>query len=251
MWSPPRPTYTVTGRPASFCRPRCQASRTQCNMSISWAPSKPHLLIGTDNNLGAETRIGYTSSTKILPPGPASRSSLVAIRWPYRSTSSSRLHPSTTSAAAASPSRYAYHHGYYDGVEREFRGFGAVDRWDVEELSAVVGQAAAESACQSRSDLITYCPPIRTSSWFHLGLAVGGTEMSTAYRKEYFHDPSAHILPQTVLPAEDLAASEEHDALPGAQGVASAQARCTLKMRLRDPHPKRLRAPPSPSRLPR
>ena len=23
--------------------------------------------------------------------------------------------------------RYAYHHGYFDGVEREFRGFGLVD----------------------------------------------------------------------------------------------------------------------------
>ena len=30
--------------------------------------------------------------------------------------------------------RYAYHHGYFDGVEREFRGFGMVEQWDTEEL---------------------------------------------------------------------------------------------------------------------
>ena len=29
--------------------------------------------------------------------------------------------------------RYAYHHGYFDSVEREFRGFGLVEQWDTEE----------------------------------------------------------------------------------------------------------------------
>ncbi len=27
---------------------------------------------------------------------------------------------------------YSYHHGYYDRIEREFRGFGRVERWDQE-----------------------------------------------------------------------------------------------------------------------
>ena len=30
-------------------------------------------------------------------------------------------------------SRYAYHHGYYDGREREFGGFGYVEQWDTDE----------------------------------------------------------------------------------------------------------------------
>ena len=28
--------------------------------------------------------------------------------------------------------RYAYHHGYFDGIGREFRGFGMVEQWDTE-----------------------------------------------------------------------------------------------------------------------
>ena len=32
--------------------------------------------------------------------------------------------------------RYAYHHGYFDGIEREFRGFGMVEQWDTEEYRA-------------------------------------------------------------------------------------------------------------------
>ncbi len=30
--------------------------------------------------------------------------------------------------------RYRYRHGYFDGGEREFRGFGRVDQWDTEEI---------------------------------------------------------------------------------------------------------------------
>ena len=33
--------------------------------------------------------------------------------------------------------RYAYHHGYFDGIEREFRGFGMVEQWDTEEFAAL------------------------------------------------------------------------------------------------------------------
>ena len=35
--------------------------------------------------------------------------------------------------------RYAYHHGYFDGEEREFRGFGMVEQWDTEEFAALAG----------------------------------------------------------------------------------------------------------------
>jgi hypothetical protein len=33
--------------------------------------------------------------------------------------------------------RYAYHHGYFDGEEREFRGFGMVEQWDTEQFAAL------------------------------------------------------------------------------------------------------------------
>ena len=39
--------------------------------------------------------------------------------------------------------RYAYHHGYFDGVEREFRGFGMVEQWDTEEFAALSAERAA------------------------------------------------------------------------------------------------------------
>ena len=36
--------------------------------------------------------------------------------------------------------RYAYHHGYFDGHEREFRGFGLVEQFDTEAFAAAPGQ---------------------------------------------------------------------------------------------------------------
>jgi Insecticide toxin TcdB middle/N-terminal region len=41
--------------------------------------------------------------------------------------------------------RYAYHHGHYDGVEREFRGFGMVEEWDTESHRAETSFPVAEN----------------------------------------------------------------------------------------------------------
>ncbi|MGH8602981.1 MAG: toxin TcdB middle/N-terminal domain-containing protein [Gammaproteobacteria bacterium] len=42
-------------------------------------------------------------------------------------------HPSTDRWRQTSfSSTYSYHHGYFDGSEREFRGFGRVEQIDVE-----------------------------------------------------------------------------------------------------------------------
>ena len=38
---------------------------------------------------------------------------------------------------------YRYHHGYWDGVEREFRGFGLVEQLDTETCPAAGGAFCA------------------------------------------------------------------------------------------------------------
>jgi len=52
-------------------------------------------------------------------------------------------------SASTLSNEYRYHHGYWDGAEREFRGFGRVDQFDVRSSS----------------------PDVRTQirTWFHLG----------------------------------------------------------------------------------
>ena len=42
--------------------------------------------------------------------------------------------------------RYAYHHGFYDGPEREFRGFARVDQRDTEDFASLSARKAPSLA---------------------------------------------------------------------------------------------------------
>ena len=64
--------------------------------------------------------------------------------------------------------RYAYHHGYYDSVEREFRGFGMVEQWDTEELAALTAGGTLPPA--NNIDQTSYVPPVLTRTWYHTGV---------------------------------------------------------------------------------
>ena len=53
---------------------------------------------------------------------------------------------------------YRYHHGYWDGVEREFRGFAMVEQLDTETFDR-----------RRPAAISTTRPPTLTKTWFHLG----------------------------------------------------------------------------------
>ena len=56
--------------------------------------------------------------------------------------------------------RYAYHHGYFDGEEREFRGFGMVEQFDTEEYAAL--SESAEFPSGTNIDESSHVPPVLT-----------------------------------------------------------------------------------------
>ncbi|KAK1749854.1 virulence plasmid 65kDa B protein-domain-containing protein [Echria macrotheca] len=172
---------------------------------------KPHLLTRTDNNLGAATEITYSTSTKFyLQDRRDGR--------PWRSKLAFPVHVVETVTTVdyisrnRFTSRYAYHHGYYDAVEREFRGFGSVEKWDTEELSAVTGQDRVGDARAANLDPTYSLPPVRTKSWYHLGIPTGA-----AYQTEFFSDASAWKLGQETVP-QDTTPPEQHDAYRALKG---------------------------------
>src|SRR5262249_4762462 len=94
---------------------------------------KPHLLVRTNNNLGAETVVQYAPSTKFYVADKlAGMPWVTRIPFPVQVVECVQMWDWVSRNLFVT--RYAYHHGYYDGVEREFRGFGRVDQWDTEEL---------------------------------------------------------------------------------------------------------------------
>lgn len=97
---------------------------------------KPHLLIGAENNLGARTRIHYSASTRYYLDDQRNGRPWIT-RLPFPVHVVERIETDDDISRNQFVSRFAYHHGYFDGVEREFRGFGLVEQWDTEEFAAL------------------------------------------------------------------------------------------------------------------
>jgi hypothetical protein len=64
---------------------------------------------------------------------------------------------------------YRYHHGYWDGAEREFRGFGRVDVLDTETRELFNAGAAGPDAPFDPVPESVFAPSTETRTWFHQG----------------------------------------------------------------------------------
>ena len=126
--------------------------------------------------------------------------------------------------------RYAYHHGYFDGIEREFRGFGMVEQWDTEEFAALNASGAFPDA--TNVDEASHVPPVLTKTWFHTGVYIGRNHVSNFFAGlldgedvgEYYREPDldddearALLLEDTVLP-DSLSTAEEREACRALKG---------------------------------
>ncbi|MCW5969685.1 MAG: VCBS repeat-containing protein [Blastocatellales bacterium] len=188
---------------------------------------KPHLLVKTINNLGAETRVDYVPSTRFyLQDKRDGRPWITRLPFPVHVVE--RVETYDHVSRNRFVTRYAYHHGYFDGEEREFRGFGMVEQWDTEQFAALAdGKVPADNI-----DAASHVPPLHTRTWFHTGVYLGRDHVSDYFagllnatdQGEYFREPGlteaearALLLPDTVLPA-GLTLEEEREACRALKG---------------------------------
>lgn len=198
------------------------------------ADGKPHLLTGIDNNLGGTSRIEYTPSTRFYIADRLAGTPWIT-RLPFPVQCVSKVTVQDQWRGTAFSTRYSYHHGYFDGVEREFRGFGRVDQVDVESF----GAASASNAGSPwvTADHTLYQPPIRTITWYHTGAPLEGRDILGQLDSEYFSARYAQRLPnwtsdrsafrEKPLPdpelPRDLCAAEWREALRACKGLALRQ----------------------------
>jgi RHS repeat-associated protein len=145
--------------------------------------------------------------------------------------------------------RYAYHHGYFDGVEREFRGFGMVEQFDTEEFAAL--SRSDDLPAGDNIDAASHVPPVLTRTWFHTGIHLGREHVSDFFaglldvndKGEYYREPGSSdaqaremLLPDTVLPP-GLTAEEEREACRALKGAMLRQEIYALDGTDREPHP--------------
>jgi RHS repeat-associated protein len=157
---------------------------------------KPHLLARTRNNLGAEVRLRYAPSTRFcLADRERGEPWVTTLPFPVQVVERVETYDWITRSRTVT--RYAYHHGHYDGTEREFRGFARVDQWDTEEHRGDTAFPAAQNW-----DDTSWSPPVHTRSWYHTGAFVDGREISEALAHDYWQEPPTG----GPDPAGDLAA---------------------------------------------
>jgi Insecticide toxin TcdB middle/C-terminal region/Insecticide toxin TcdB middle/N-terminal region len=133
-------------------------------------------------------------------------------------------------------STYSYHHGYFDGVEREFRGFGRVEQLDTESYGEFTrGNTASPYITDDKT---LYQPPVKTVTWYHTGAALDREHILSQFEHEYFPrwfealrpdeinvlgTFQEHALPEPDLVAADLSAEEWREALRACKGMMLRQ----------------------------
>lgn len=177
---------------------------------------KPHLLISVKNNLGAETDVTYAASTKFyLQDREAGKPWITKLPFPVHVVESVATLDEVSKTELIT--RYTYHHGYYDGVEREFRGFGMVEQFDAFSYAKYSGTGTFSETPEAVAEQF-YLPPVHTKTWYHTGAYFRLGKITRHLEGEYYQgDPLLAPLPDTPLPAE-LTGEEVREACRALKG---------------------------------
>ncbi len=183
---------------------------------------KPYLLSEMDNHMGSLTRVGYASSIRFYLDDEQH----LATRWktylPFPVQVVDKVEAIDQISQGKLTTEYRYHHGYWDGAEREFRGFGRVEQRDTE-VFEVFHSAGLHSAHPFQPvEIKQFSPPLETRTWFHQG-PVGdefGEWEELDFSDEYWSgDPSVLSRPQSMQDVlKNLPRRVKRDALRALRG---------------------------------
>ena len=155
---------------------------------------KPYVLTEMDNNMGTTTKVSYAPSTRHFLEDQANGTPWITkLPFPVQVVDKVEVidHISKTKLVT----RYKYHHGYFDGREREFRGFGRVDQFDTETFEDFTQSVLhLEGVTFTNNAPAYHAPPVETRSWFHTGVyfdenssqSLDYRELTGALRHEFY-----------------------------------------------------------------
>jgi RHS repeat-associated protein len=138
---------------------------------------KPYLLNEMDNHLGATTKVEYRPSTHFYLEDQARRQPW-RTNLPFPIQVVARVEMIDHLSQGKLTSEYRYHHGYWDGPKREFRGFAMVEQLDTETFTrfntaGLHGDSPFERVDDDpsfgRERQQFFSPPTLARIWFHLG----------------------------------------------------------------------------------
>lgn len=177
---------------------------------------KPYVLNEMSNNMGATTKVQYSTSTKEYLEDHQHGNPWVTL-LPFPVQVLKKVEVIDHFAKSKLVTTYRYHHGYYDGQEREFRGFGRVDHFDTETFERYHDASLHPSDSFGKVDQTMYSPPLETRTWFHQGSIAdgeGGWKQSDFTKEFWGKDPSV----LATLSFQASTATKSRDALRALRG---------------------------------
>jgi RHS repeat-associated protein len=174
---------------------------------------KPYLLETVDNGFGQKTTLEHKASTEFYLQDRAAGQPWIT-KLPFPVQVLSRVTVEDLVSETKLVTTFQYHHGFYDGVEREFRGFGRVEQLDSESVKDLAGKGGYPRGL----DETLHIPTRVTKTWFHTGAFLDASSLSGQYAIEYFPDGITalgdSVLAGSLLPTEQR---EARRALRGRQ----------------------------------
>ena len=170
---------------------------------------KPNLLIEMDNKLGATTRVKYAPSTKFYLEDRAN-----GMPWstslPFPVQVVEKVEAIDRISKTKLVTTYKYHHGCFDGREREFCGFGRVDEFSTEIFDDFTLSSLHQDAEFTNNQYSFHAPPQETRTWFHTGIYFDADryldhrELTEQYGDEYYQgDAQAFTLGRHLFEQAD------------------------------------------------
>lgn len=200
------------------------------------AGQKPHVMTQYLNNLGKEVSLRYRSSTHFyLQDKKLGKPWITKLPFPVQCVQQVIVEDKVSQTRFAN--EYSYHHGYYDGLEREFRGFALVVQRDTEEFEHYV-QATLAAGALNTTEQAFFQPAVITKTWFHTGAFIGRDRVFHQLQEEYYPQElvtkglitdqgvldvlESHLLPEAPLPT-GLNADEWPECLRALKGLPLRQ----------------------------
>jgi RHS repeat-associated protein len=153
---------------------------------------KPYLLDEMDNHAGAVTKVEYAPSTRFYLEDERRAETRWKTPLPFPVQVVSKVEVIDALSGGKLTTVYRYHHGYWDGAEREFRGFGRVEQLDSETFEEYNASRlhGEQTPFVQVMEPKQFSPSTLTKTWFHQG-PVGdefGAWEEVDYRHEYWPD---------------------------------------------------------------
>lgn len=187
------------------------------------AGNKPYLMQQMNNNMGSLTQVEYKSSLYYYLQDEQNPETRWNTELPFPVLVVSKVESIDQISQGKLTTTYTYHHGYWDGFEREFRGFGRVEQMDSEIFEQYNSNGLAGNTTFNNLSYIQFTPPTLTKNWFHQG-AMGdpfGGFYEADFSNEYWEgDPNGLSRPADVTAfLQSLSAWDKRDALRTLRGT--------------------------------